>query len=43
MFLTEVGKVISHRKNIMAKLKARSLADIIIYVVMSGLLCVDEL
>lgn len=34
---------ISHRKNIMAKLKARSLADIIIYVVMNGLLGVDEL
>ena len=38
-----LATVISHRKNIMAKLKARSLADIIIYVVMSGLLCVDEL
>lgn len=34
---------ISHRKNIMTKLKARSLADIIIYVVMNGLLGVDEL
>ncbi len=35
--------VISHRKNIMAKLKAHSLADIIIYVAMNGLINVDEL
>lgn len=35
--------VITHRKNIMDKLKARSLADIIIHVVMSGLIGVDEL
>jgi len=35
--------VISHRKNIMEKLKARSLADIIVHVVMSGLISVDEL
>lgn len=34
---------ISHRKNIMAKLKAHSLADIIIYVAMNGLINVDEL
>lgn len=35
--------VITHRKNIMDKLKARSLADIIIHVVMNGLVGVDEL
>lgn len=35
--------VITHRKNIMDKLKARSLADIIIHVVMNGLIAVDEL
>lgn len=34
---------ITHRKNIMEKLKARSLADIIIYVVMNGLASIDEL
>lgn len=34
---------ISHRKNIMEKLHARSLADIIIYVVMNGLADVSEL
>ena len=35
--------VISHRKNIMDKLRARSLADIILYVVMNGLIDVGEL
>ncbi len=35
--------VITHRKNIMEKLHARSLADIIIYVVMNGLADVGEL
>ena len=34
---------ISHRKNIMEKLHARSLADIIVYVVMNGLADVSEL
>lgn len=35
--------VISHRKNIMDKLSAKSLADIIIYVVMNGIVGVEEL
>lgn len=35
--------VITHRKNIMEKLHARSLADIILYVVMNGLVDVGEL
>lgn len=35
--------VITHRKNIMEKLHARSLADIIIYTVMNGLVDVGEL
>ena len=35
--------VISHRKNIMEKLKARSLADIIVYSVMNGLVDASEL
>lgn len=35
--------VISHRKNIMDKLHARSLADIIIYTVMNGIVDVSEL
>ena len=34
---------ITHRKNIMEKLHARSLADIILYVVMNGLVDVGEL
>ena len=34
---------ITHRKNIMEKLHARSLADIILYVVMNGLIDVGEL
>lgn len=38
-----MATVITHRKNIMYKLKARSLADIIIHVVMNGLVRVDEL
>jgi len=38
-----VTTVITHRKNIMEKLHARSLADIIIYVVMNGLVEVGEL
>jgi DNA-binding CsgD family transcriptional regulator len=38
-----VTTVITHRKNIMEKLGARSLADIIIYVVMNGLVDVGEL
>ena len=35
--------VITHRKNIMEKLHARSLADIIVYVIMNGLADVGEL
>lgn len=35
--------IISHRKNIMDKLHARSLADIIIYCVVKGLISIDEL
>lgn len=35
--------VITHRKNIMDKLHGRSLADIIIYVVMNGIIGADEL
>ncbi|MCQ2111817.1 MAG: LuxR C-terminal-related transcriptional regulator [Bacteroidaceae bacterium] len=35
--------VISHRKNIMEKLNARSLADIIIHVVMHGLVRIEDL
>lgn len=35
--------VISHRKNIMEKLHARSLADIIIYSVMNGLVTVEQI
>ena len=35
--------VISHRKNIMEKLHARSLADITIYAVMNGLVNIGEL
>lgn len=38
-----VTTVITHRKNIMEKLHARSLADVIIYVVMNGLVDVGEL
>ena len=38
-----VTTVITHRKNIMEKLQARSFADIIIYVVMNGLVDVGEL
>ena len=38
-----LSTVISHRKNIMDKLNARSLADIIIHVVMNGLVRVEEL
>lgn len=38
-----VTTAITHRKNIMEKLRARSLADIIIYVVMNGLVDVGEL
>lgn len=38
-----VTTVISHRKNIMEKLKARSLANIIIYAVMTGMVDVAEL
>lgn len=38
-----LATVISHRKNIMEKLHARSLADIIVYVVMNGLLDASEL
>ncbi|MCQ2197336.1 MAG: LuxR C-terminal-related transcriptional regulator [Bacteroidaceae bacterium] len=34
---------ISHRKNIMEKLKAHSLADIIVHVVMSGLISIEDL
>lgn len=35
--------VITHRKNIMEKLKARSLAEVIIYAVMNGLVDVGEI
>ena len=35
--------VISHRKNIMEKIHARSLADIIIYCVVKGIISLDEL
>ena len=35
--------VISHRKNIMEKIHARSLADIIIYCVVKGIVDIDEL
>lgn len=38
-----VTTVISHRKNIMEKLQARSLANIIIYAVMTGMVDVAEL
>ena len=38
-----VTTVITHRKNIMEKLHARSLADIIIYAVMNGLVDVGEI
>lgn len=38
-----MATVISHRKNIMEKLQARSLADIIIYSVTNGLVCFEEL
>lgn len=38
-----VTTVITHRKNIMEKLHARSLADIIIYTVLNGLVDVGEL
>ena len=38
-----LSTVVTHRKNIMEKLGARSLADIIIYVVMNGLVDVGEL
>ena len=35
--------VITHRKNIMEKLHARSLADVIVYAVRNGLVTLDEL
>ena len=35
--------VITHRKNIMEKLRAHSLADVVVYVVMNGLADVSEL
>lgn len=38
-----VTTVISHRKNIMEKLRARSLADIVIYAVVNGLVSLGEL
>lgn len=38
-----ITTVISHRKNIMEKLHARSLADIIIYSVMNGLVSVEQI
>ena len=38
-----ITTVITHRKNIMEKLHARSLADIIIYAVMNGLVDVGEI
>ena len=38
-----VTTVISHRKNIMEKLGARSIADIIIYTVVNGFVSLGEL
>lgn len=38
-----ITTVISHRKNTMEKLHARSLADIIIYAVMNGLVSIEQL
>ncbi len=38
-----LATVVTHRKNIMEKLHARSLADIIIYMVINGLVGVEEL
>jgi DNA-binding CsgD family transcriptional regulator len=38
-----LATVITHRKNIMEKLGARSLVDIIIYAVVNGLVDVGEL
>ena len=38
-----ITTVITHRKNIMEKLNARSLADIIIYTVMNGFVDVEEI
>ena len=35
--------VISHRKNIMEKIHARSLADVIIYCVVKGIVSIEEL
>ena len=38
-----ITTVITHRKNIMEKLRARSLADIIVYAVMNGYVNLGEL
>lgn len=38
-----VTTVITHRKNIMAKLHARSLADVIIYCVVNGIVNIEDL
>ena len=38
-----ITTVISHRKNIMEKLHARSLANVIIYAVMMGIVDIAEL
>ena len=38
-----MSTVITHRRNIMTKLQARSLANIIVYVVKNGLVSIDEL
>lgn len=43
MLNISLATVISHRKNIMDKLKAQSLADVIIYAVLNGLVDVAEL
>ena len=42
-FQISVTTVISHRKNIMEKLGARSIADIIIYSVVNGFVSIEEL
>lgn len=38
-----LSTVITHRKSIMAKLQARSLADVVLYVVMQGIVTVEAL
>ncbi len=43
MLNVSITTIITHRKNIMEKLHARSLADIIIYCVVNGIVNVEEL